>query len=344
MTIPIIVSGADTTPALTADERRRNAETRANATSASTRANYGSQLAIFVDWCNVRGLSALPAAPETVETYLNDRAAGCIVPRPAKESSQLRLVQLKPAKPPTLRLARAAIAKAHRLANLPDQTQGAEVVAETLRGLTRRFAQAGGRTRQASALTAENLAAVRAVAMKPRRGRFGRDETRVEAMKRGRVDVALVSLMRDGLLRRSEAAALTWGDVEEWPDGTGRLWLGVSKTDQEGDGATLFVSRTTMRALRAIRLGATEGARVFDLSAHQIARRIHAACEAAGLYGHYSGHSPRVGMARDLVRAGAELPELMTAGRWKSSAMPARYTAAEQAGRGAVAKYYENQK
>ena len=182
------------------------------------------------------------------------------------------------------------------------------------------------------------------VATTPRRGRFGRDETTTEALRRGQTDVALCSLMRDGLLRRSEAAALTWTDVEAWPDGTGRIYLGVSKGDQERDGTTLFLSRGTMRALRAIRLGATEGARVFDLSAHQIARRIHAACEAAGLYGHYSGHSPRVGTARDLVRAGAELPELMTAGRWKSSAMPDRYTAAEQAGRGAVAKYYEHQK
>ena len=149
--------------------------------------------------------------------------------------------------------------------------------------------------------------------------------------------------MRDGLLRRSEAAALTWVDVEARPDGTGRLWLGISKTGQVGDGATLFVSRTTMRALRAIRYGAPDRARVFHLSAHQIARRIRAACAAAGLHGQYSGHSPRVGMARDLVRDGAELPALMTAGRWKTSAMPARYTAAEQAGRGAVARYYGDQ-
>ena len=28
------------------------------------------------------------------------------------------------------------------------------------------------------------------------------------------MDVALLSVLRDGLLRRSEVAALTWGDVE----------------------------------------------------------------------------------------------------------------------------------
>ena len=37
-------------------------------------------------------------------------------------------------------------------------------------------------------------------------------------------------------------------------------------------------------------------------------------------------------MAQDLAAAGVELPELMTAGRWKSSSMPARYTE-RQAGR-----------
>ena len=54
----------------------------------------------------------------------------------------------------------------------------------------------------------------------------------------------------------------------------------------------------------------------------------------------FSAHSPRVGMAQDLSAAGAELPELMTAGRWESPTMPARYTEAQTVGRGAVARYY----
>ena len=59
-----------------------------------------------------------------------------------------------------------------------------------------------------------------------------------------------------------------------------------------------------------------------------------------GLGNGYSGHSPRVGMAQGLSAAGAELPELMTAGRWDSPTMPAKYTEGQTAGRGAVAKYY----
>ena len=48
----------------------------------------------------------------------------------------------------------------------------------------------------------------------------------------------------------------------------------------------------------------------------------------------------RVGMAQDLVKNGVELPALMTAGRWKSAKMPARYTERQAADRGAVARYY----
>ena len=66
-----------------------------------------------------------------------------------------------------------------------------------------------------------------------------------------------------------------------------------------------------------------------------------AAAKAAGLGEGFTGHSGRVGMAQDLVKSGVELPALMTAGRWKSSTMPARYTERQAADRGAVARYYQ---
>ena len=43
---------------------------------------------------------------------------------------------------------------------------------------------------------------------------------------------------------------------------------------------------------------------------------------------------------QDLAAAGFALLELMTARRWKSPRMPARYTERQAAGRGAVARYY----
>ena len=46
--------------------------------------------------------------------------------------------------------------------------------------------------------------------------------------------VPLASVMRDGLLPRSEAAAIRWREVDLQPDGSARLQVRPSKTDQEG--------------------------------------------------------------------------------------------------------------
>ena len=74
--------------------------------------------------------------------------------------------------------------------------------------------------------------------------------------------------------------------------------------------------------------------RVFGLSSSQVGRRVTAAARAAGLGDGFTGHSGRVGMAQDLAATGVDLPALMTAGRWKSSRMPAKYTERQAAGRG----------
>ena len=50
--------------------------------------------------------------------------------------------------------------------------------------------------------------------------------------KRALVEVAILQVIRAGLLRRSEAAALRWGDVELHEDGSGWLHVVRSKTDQ----------------------------------------------------------------------------------------------------------------
>jgi len=54
-------------------------------------------------------------------------------------------------------------------------------------------------------------------------------------------------------LRRSEAAALTWGDVEFRDDGAALLHLRRSKTDQEAKGVVLYVGREAAQALLASR-------------------------------------------------------------------------------------------
>ena len=190
-------------------------------------------------------------------------------------------------------------------------------------------------------MTAASLAAIRATACVPRIGRGGSLETAHTAEARGQIDIALISLMRDGMLRHSEAANLTWGDLIEEGDGTGRFTVVRSKTDQEGEGVVLFVSAPTMEALKAMRpVDASTDDSLFGLSDDQIARRgfecRRGRGPGRGIYRTFC----RVGMAQDLARTGTELPALMTAGRWQSPTMPARYTRAEQAGRGAIARFY----
>ena len=117
---------------------------------------------------------------------------------------------------------------------------------KTLRCATRK---AGKDQKQAEALTEEALIAIEATACEPRLGRGGRYESQETAQSRGRLDIALISLMRDAMLRVSEAAALSWRDIECEADGTGRLLIRRSKTDAEGQGAVAFLSATTLAAL-----------------------------------------------------------------------------------------------
>ena len=291
--------------------------------SPNTRATYRSVSRRFQTWAAAKGYLREQPRPEIVAEYLCDEAAAG-------------------ASVGSLRVRRAAIRFHFVEQGQPDPTDN-EGVRRTLKGLARRAASNGsGGAKQAAALTDQAAAAIWATACQPRTGPTGRTESAAQAERRGNVDIALVFLMRDALLRRSEAAALTWADVElDSSDGAGRITIRRSKTDQEGAGAVQFVAPRTVRALRRIRPDAPgPGERVFAMTGETISNRIRAAALAAGLEGEFSGHSPRVGMARDLAAVGTELPALMQAGRWKSERMPALYTRNETAGRGAVARYY----
>ena len=161
-------------------------------------------------------------------------------------------------------------------------------------------------------------------------------ETAAQAAQRARFDLALVAVLSDGGLRRSEAAALTWDDVQRWDDGSGRITVVRSKTDVEAQGAVVAVAPAAMKALEAIRpAGAGGEVKVFGLSESQIARRVKVIAKAAGLvdWEFFSGHSGRVGMARRMAQNGAPTHEIERQGRWKQGGgMVGRYTRGESAG------------
>ena len=144
--------------------------------------------------------------------------------------------------------------------------------------------------------------------------------------------MALVAILSDAGLRRSEAAALTWGDMQRWDDGSGRITVVRSKTDAEAQGATVAITPAAMQALDSIRpAGAGGEVKVFGLSESQIARRVKAIARAAGLadWEFFSGRVGRVGMAQN----GAPTHEIERQGRWKQGGgMVGRYTRGESAG------------
>ena len=91
-------------------------------------------------------------------------------------------------------------------------------------------------------------------------------------------------------------------------DRTARVTVRMSKADQDGKGAVLYVGREAAAALRTIRPAEAFALRVFGLrSGVHLSNRIRKAANTASLEGEFSGHSPRVGMAVDLVTAGAQV-------------------------------------
>lgn len=288
--------------------------------SDSTRRQYHYGWSAWTKWAAANRHAALPAAPEAVAAYLAARAE-------------------KGVSASTLSAARAAISAVHRDSAATDPTAH-DVVHRALKGLRR---QAAGRGHgQAKAITADDFAAILATACNPGKTGRGVESSRV-AEARGLVDRAIAALLFQGGLRRSEAAALAWRDVELATDGTGVLVrIGRSKTDQEGTATDVrYLKDGAARAVLAIRPSSpdTDGLVLGGLNGASIARRFAAAARAAGVEGRVTGHSGRVGLASELTRRGASVTETMLAGGWKTARMVTHYSAGATAERGAVAKY-----
>ena len=147
----------------------------------------------------------------------------------------------------TVRQRLAAIAAAHRLRGHEDPAS-LLLIKATMNRLAREY---GKPCKQANGLTSEALAAVKATARIQRvhQGKHRRKETESQNAMRAAVDLALLEVMRDGLLRLSEASA---------------LYLGPAAVD-------------ALLAIRPDEAVIDPGARVFGLSARQISRRIKAA-------------------------------------------------------------------
>jgi integrase len=295
---------------------KRHARAARGAVAPETERALRRVSAAWSAWCAARDVPPLPSPPELLAEHVDELAA-----RGRKPAGIAQTVW--------------GVATMHRAAGLEDPSR-AEVVKLAMKRMSRAL---GTRPRQTAPLGETELAAIVATAPKSLAGLR---------------DMALVMVARDLLARRSEAVALEMEDLAFAADGSATALLRRSKTDQQGAGTTLWLSPRTVAQLRrwlaaagigegpvfrsvnkASRLGA-------PLAAGEVPRVFKRLAARAGLDpSAVSGHSCRVGMAQDLVADGAQLPELMVAGRWRSPTMPARYAERMIAGRGAVARFHQ---
>ena len=272
------------------------------AISANTERAVRSDLGIYAEWCLERGQKALPASAETVALFIDAMA-------------EIR-------KPATVRRYVASIAVAHRAVG-----SGKILKSPPVRlALQRMHRSKGRRQQQVQGLTW------------PLRERL------LESAGERLIDVrnrALLAVAYDAMLRRSELTALQVSDLLEEISGHATLLVRRSKTDAEGLGEIVYLAKDTVRLVRAWLSGAgISGGRLFRsvgkggglgerLDPSQVPRIFKAMADRAGLpetvVQGLSGHSARVGAAQDMIAAGIELPAILQAGRWKSTAMVNRY-------------------
>src|SRR6202790_5561362 len=262
----------------------------------ATRKAYGTDFRLFRVYCAAKGVSALPAAPETVASYIAAEA--------------------ETAKPSTIGRRIAAIRYAHKLAGF-DAPTDAEGVKATMRGICRTFGSA--KNKKAPAVAAKMLSMV---ATAP---------DRLSGLR----DRALLLLGFAGAFRRSELVALDVADVEETEAGL-RVTIRHSKTDQEGQGVVIAIARgdiacpvKTLRdwlgaagieagpLFRPInKAGRVAQARLTDRS---VANIVKAYAERAGFDAStFSGHSLRSGFLTSAAAKGASIFKMMDVSRHRS--------------------------
>jgi site-specific recombinase XerD len=262
----------------------------------STRKAYGTDFRIFKAWCDGKGVSALPASPETVAAFVASAS--------------------KTAKPSTLGRRVAAIRYAHKLAHLDTPTDS-EAVKATLRGIRRTFG--GAKVRKAPAIAAKMHSMV---ATAP---------DRLSGLR----DRALLLLGFAGAFRRSELVALDVADIAEAKTGL-LVTIRRSKTDQEGEGVTIAIARGDVacpaRALRewldaagietgpifrAINKAGTVAAE--RLTDRSVANIVKIYAKRAGFDAStFSGHSLRSGFLTSAAAKGASIFKMMDVSRHKS--------------------------
>jgi integrase len=289
--------------------------------SKNTRRAQRADGAVFQGFCEMKGLEFFPAAPITIRAFIEH----CV--KVAK-------------KPATVRRYVATITRAHLAAGLTSPC-ASEPVRLALQEMGQKTS---ARQRQALALGWKEIKEF--------------IETAGDGLRADR-ERALLCVAYDTMARRSELVALDLEDVTFMPNGSGTILIRRSKTDREGQGATGYLSRETVRLLRAwlesasIRDGAIfrrligqnrTGERLHPDIIADIYKRVARWIQMpAKQVAQVSGHSIRIGATQDLLALNIDLASVMQAGRWKSTQMPMRYGEEVLAARGGMARAAKEQ-
>jgi len=287
----------------------------------TTKKAWRCDWAVFLKFCESRRASPLPVSPEVLASFVD----AC---------------RLNGKKPATIRRYLSTIALAHRVAKL-DNPCADEFVQLEIKGM---YNLMSARQRQAKGLTRLNIKTF--------------IDTAGDGIRPDR-ERALLTVAYDTMARRAELIALNVEDLTVLPDGTGRMLIRRSKTDQAGEGNTAYLSRETVRLLTIWlkRAGIREGALFRRLvGSHQIGGRLNVDAVAQAFkrvatfigmssneIAQISGHSIRVGATQDLLALNIDLASVMQAGRWKTNRMPMRYGEHVLAARGGMARSAEAQ-
>ncbi|WP_349307003.1 integrase [Rhodococcus sp. USK13] len=212
-------------PALPEEVAARIAGTMQRSCAENTRRAYTSDWDRFVTWRFSHGHTSMPAHPMVVAAYLIDAADTY------NQDGERAYA------PATLSRWVAAIGHHHRRAGHPAPGSH-EIVAATLSGIRRDYADNGDRPRrQAAPLLVDDLVTIVTAA---RQAVTGWASEVIE-----RRDTALLLIGFAGAFRRGELADLVCGDLSlHRLDGL-TIRLRRSKTDQEGAGAVRAVPFTT---------------------------------------------------------------------------------------------------
>ena len=271
----------------------------------STLRGYQSDWRHFCAWCETHNLGPLPAASETVASYI----AGC--------ADHLKVGSIQ------RRL--NAIAEAHKAVGLESPTHSA-IVANTMKGIRRTMGTAPAQ--KSAALTDDIRAMVEAT----------------DTGTIGARDRALILLGFAGAFRRSELVSLDVEDCAFGKDGL-MVTLRRSKTDQAGEGRKIGIpygsnpETCPVRVLQTwLELAGIMCGPVFRsisrhghlrpgrLSGIDVARIVKKLAERAGLdAAKYAGHSLRAGHATSAAIAGASERSIMNQTGHRSVQMVRRY-------------------